>query len=178
MSIIASVSSGHTFTEPSDNVTTADLNNMFEGASVAIPSPIALVDGGTGANTALAAAKALEVASRAAAWIEFNTAGSPAEVTLGTFPADSFAAIVQILVATAFDAGTTNEIRLGTAADPDGISVLEDVSTTGLKTPTRGIIVYSASALTLIAQFVESGGAATAGKALCAVTFLQVPTQP
>ncbi len=178
MTIIASVSSGHTFDEPSDNVDTPSLNNMLEGASVSIPTPFALGDGGTGANTAQGSAKALEVASRLAEWIEFNTAGAPPEVTLGTFPASSFAAIVQIFVSEAFDAGTLNDIRIGTAADTDAISTLEDVSSVGLLEPTRGIIIYSASALTLIAQYVQTGTAATAGKALCVVTFLQVPTQP
>lgn len=180
MAIVITLTSGHTFDETNgDTITPELLNKMFENGFASISNlPISVSDGGTGATAARAAAKNLEVVSRLAGWIEFDTAGSPAEIALGTIPADSYVLDRRILVDTAFNAATTNEIRCGIAADTDSIFTLEDVSATGEKTPTAGITLFTPSALTIIAQYVETGTAATTGKALVVVTFAQVPTRP
>lgn len=180
MALVIALTSGHTFDETNgDTITPELLNKMMEnGFALVTNLPVGLSDGGSNATTAQGAAKNFEVVSRLAAWLEFNTAGSPAEIALGTIPADSYILDRRILVDTAFNAGTTNDIRCGTSGDTDEIFVLEDVSATGEKTPTAGTTLFTPSALTIIAQYVETGGAATTGKALVVVTFAQVPTRP
>lgn len=55
--------SGRVFLEPADNVTTDDLNRMFEDGRVVILSPITIAQGGTGANNAKDARTNLGIAS-------------------------------------------------------------------------------------------------------------------
>lgn len=104
------------------------------------------------------------------------TFGSPtAGVEIGTIPAGSFVRAVTVDVITAFNAGTTNVLEVGTAADPDGFATSTDIAAgaTGLKGPLKG--AQSGDRLTadtpVVVKYSPTGTAATAGEAQVLVEF-------
>jgi hypothetical protein len=101
---------------------------------------------------------------------------SPAAgVELGTIPAGSFVKSVTAHVITAFNAGTTNTVDVGTTADPDGFAATAGVlpAATGVKLNLTG--AQSGDTLTadtvVIAKYTQAGTAATAGKVQILVEF-------
>lgn len=99
--------------------------------------------------------------------------------TLGTVPAGAVVIRGGVAVSTAFNAGSTNVIDIGTSADDDGFA-------TDLALGTIGVIVadematsddfYSTSDITVTATIALSGTAATAGAGVVWVEYIVPPT--
>ena len=102
--------------------------------------------------------------------------GSSTAVTIGTIPANAQIVAIHIDTTTAFNAGTTNNLTVGTLA-----SAAAYVATTAVGPLGRASIattgVYSAwptvgaSDVTLTATFSQSGTAATTGAATVTVLY-------
>lgn len=100
-------------------------------------------------------------------------------ITLGVVPPGSIIVSAGVVISTAFNAGTTNVIDIGTTADPDGIA-------TDLAGGTIGNIVadefatsndlYTTTDVTILASYAQTGTAATAGVGHVYVTF--IPADP
>lgn len=96
-------------------------------------------------------------------------------VTVGTLPAGALVIGAGVVITTAFNAGSTNVIDIGTASDGDGFA-------TDLAAGTIGNIVwdelatsndlYSTSEAVITAEYAQTGTAATAGSGEVYVTFL------
>jgi hypothetical protein len=105
----------------------------------------------------------------------FTFADDGSELELGWVPANSYVLRGGVVVKTAFDAGTTNVLDIGTAADPDGFA-------TDLALGTIGVIVademattndaYCAAATKIVATVDLTGTAATAGAGLAWVEYI------
>lgn len=106
--------------------------------------------------------------------ITFNDTTAATVVTL---PENSQILDFVVDVTTAFDAGTTNTIDVGTAADPDAFVDGVDVSSTGriLGSATAAVLpnyAASTSRVEVQAAFASTGAAATAGAATITVTYV------
>lgn len=96
-------------------------------------------------------------------------------LTIGVIPAGAVVLNAGVVVTTAFNAGTTNTLDIGTSGDTDGFA-------TALALGTIGRIVadematsndlYSASEVTLQCVVTLSGTAATAGEGFVYVEYL------
>jgi hypothetical protein len=101
--------------------------------------------------------------------IKFDTANAATGIELGTLPAGSFVDGVTVHVITAFNAGTTNVLVVGTAADDDGFATSAGIAagTAGKKNSLDG--AQSGDSLTadtpVVAKFTQTGTAATTGEA-------------
>jgi len=96
----------------------------------------------------------------------------PYTVEIGTVPAGAVVLGVLVDVETAFDAGTTNVLVVGTAADDDHYVAAGDVD----ETTEAGTLVAdkseAVSADTAVyAKYTQTGTAATAGKARVTVLY-------
>lgn len=100
-------------------------------------------------------------------------------ITLGVIPPGSIIISAGVVISTAFNAGTTNVIDIGTNADPDGLA-------TDLAGGTIGLIVadelatsndlYTTTDVTIVASYAQTGTAATAGLGHVFVEF--IPPDP
>lgn len=100
-------------------------------------------------------------------------------ITLGVIPPGSIIIGAGVVISTAFNAGTTNVIDIGTNADPDGLA-------TDLAGGTIGLIVadelatsndlYTTTDVTIVASYAQTGTAATAGLGHVFVQF--IPPDP
>jgi hypothetical protein len=100
-------------------------------------------------------------------------------ITLGVIPPGSIIIGAGVVISTAFNAGTTNVIDIGTNADPDGLA-------TDLAGGTIGLIVadelatsndlYTTTDVTIVASYAQTGTAATAGLGHVFVEF--IPPDP
>lgn len=100
-------------------------------------------------------------------------------ITLGVMPPGSIVVDAGVVISTAFNAGSTNVIDIGTTADPDGLA-------TGLAAGTIGNIkwdelatsndLYATTDVTIVASYAQTGTAATAGVGHVYVTF--IPPDP
>ena len=105
--------------------------------------------------------------------IAYNTTGigTAATVEVGTLPLGAVVEKVQVLVTTAFDAGTTNPLDVGTSSNNDAFidSTASDVdlTATGSTFVWRGADdVEAISADTVVyVTYIPTGSAATAGAA-------------
>ena len=96
-------------------------------------------------------------------------------ITIGTIPAGAVIINAGVVVTTAFNAGTTNTLDIGTSGDTDGFA-------TALALGTIGRIVadematsndlYSTSEVTLQCVVTLSGTAATAGEGFVYVEYI------
>lgn len=176
MALDAPIEAGHTWVA-GDSVTVALLNKFLTLAKAIIPTPISLANGGSGATGLANAQKNFQCSGRLAAWVEYTDAG--AAVFLGTLPADSFYTISYEDVTVAFTGTGTDLLTIGWTADNDALATSQDISTTGVKTPTVGANHgYNSTAQTVNAYYLDANADAGAGKVLCVVEYWQVPTSP
>lgn len=96
-------------------------------------------------------------------------------VTLGVIPAGAIVINAGVVVTTAFNAGTTNVLDIGTSGDDDGFATDLALGTIGriaadeLATSND---LYSTSDVTLTATYAQTGTAATAGEGFVFVEFI------
>ncbi|MHC2462121.1 hypothetical protein [Bradyrhizobium embrapense] len=110
--------------------------------------------------------------------VNFNDAGIAAGVGKQTLPAGAVIIGTDVNIVTAFNAGTTNVLTVGSAAGANadvvaGADVAENATglTQNIK-PTGAMLVPLAADTQVFAQFTQTGGAATAGKAIVVVKYV------
>lgn len=111
--------------------------------------------------------------------VNYNDAGIGSGVLMGTIPAGSlilpFAST--IIVATAFNAGTTNNLLIGTSAAGNQLCATADsaAGSAGAKTlalATIGTAAYQASDADIYVTYTQTGTAATAGVARICLAYV------
>ncbi|GGC58327.1 hypothetical protein [Chelatococcus reniformis] len=103
--------------------------------------------------------------------------GATGVVTVGVLPPKALVTAVSVAITTAFNAGTTNTLNLGTAADADGFA-------SAIPTGTAGLIaaddlatsddLYATAEVTVTATHAQSGTAATVGAGIVCVEYVVV----
>ncbi len=109
--------------------------------------------------------------------VNFNDPGIAGGVPIGILPAGATIIDAQVVVTTAFNAATTNNLLVGTTAGGNDIIATGDsaAGTTGLKrlaSATIGVNAVRAADTTLFAAYTQSGTAATAGRAVICIEFV------
>lgn len=108
----------------------------------------------------------------------FNTPGIgvAANIAVGTLPAGCLVTQVYVRVKTAFDAASTNVIKVGTSADDDHFVEAGDVdeTATGLTILDRNIGEVYAADTTVWVEYTQTGTAAAAGEADVVITYIPV----
>lgn len=94
--------------------------------------------------------------------VNYNDAGIAAGVLFGTLPAGAVITSINVRVNTAFNAGTTNALNMGTTAL--GTQVFTDAATAGARTPAVPNLSFAVDT-DLFVSYAQTGGAATAGQA-------------
>lgn len=111
--------------------------------------------------------------------VAFNTPGISAGVQIGSLPAGAMVVGTQVVVDTAFDAETTNDLTVGTT--PTGTDIVTAgtaaAGTAGAKESSAGNALNLAADTPVYVRYSQSGAAATAGKARIGIQFL-VPATP
>lgn len=109
--------------------------------------------------------------------VTYNEVASGTAVLMGTLPKGALVLATSVAVKTAFNAGTTNVLIVGTAGDDDALVAAGGVDETavaltrvapatlaGLVAPTADTDIYT--------KYTQSGTAATAGEAEVVVEFV------
>lgn len=109
--------------------------------------------------------------------VNFNDAGIAAGVVMGTIPAGSVITNTHVVVRTAFNAATTNNLLVGITATGGEIVASADAAagTTGYKSmvaATVGTNAYQAADTPIYVAYTQTGTAATAGQAEVVVSFV------
>ena len=104
--------------------------------------------------------------------------GATGAVTVGVLPPKAIVTDVWAVVTTAFNAGSTNSVDIGTSGDTNGFA-------TGISTTAAGRIaademaatddLYSTAESTIVVTHVQTGTAATAGEGYVVVQFIVAP---
>lgn len=94
--------------------------------------------------------------------VNWNDAAIGVGVQFGTMPAGGMIVTQNVRVNTAFNAGTTNALNVGTAAG--GAQVFTDAATAGARQPAIANLSFAVDT-DLYVQYAQTGGAATAGQA-------------
>jgi hypothetical protein len=94
--------------------------------------------------------------------VNYNDSAIATGVVMGTLPAGAMIVSQNVRVPTAFNAGTTNALNVGTAAA--GTQVFTDAATAGARSPTIANLSF-ASDQDLYVTYAQTGTAATAGVA-------------
>jgi hypothetical protein len=94
--------------------------------------------------------------------VNYNDSAIAAGVLFGTMPAGAMITDLDIRVTTAFNAGTTNAINVGTTAG--GTQIFTDAATVGHRQPTIPNISFAVDT-DLFVQYAQTGTAATTGLA-------------
>lgn len=94
--------------------------------------------------------------------INYNDANIGTGVVKFTLPAGAVILTQNVRVSTAFNAGTTNALNVGTSAG--GTQLFTDAATAGARSPTIANLSF-ASDTDVFIQYAQTGGAATAGVA-------------
>lgn len=94
--------------------------------------------------------------------VNWNDSAIATGVVFGTLPAGAMIVSQNVRCNTAFNAGTTNALNVGTAAG--GTQLFTDAATAGARSPTIANLSF-ASDTDLYVQYAQTGGAATAGQA-------------
>lgn len=94
--------------------------------------------------------------------VNWNDSAIGTGVVFGTLPAGAMIVSQNVRVNTAFNAGTTNALNVGTAAG--GTQLFTDAATAGARQPTIANLSF-ASDTDLYVQFAQTGTAASAGQA-------------
>jgi|DEB0MinimDraft_3_1074331.scaffolds.fasta_scaffold03247_5 hypothetical protein len=101
--------------------------------------------------------------------VNFNDAGIGSGVVFGTLPAGAMIVSQNVRVTTAFNAGTSNALQVGTAAA--GTQLFSDAATAGARSPTIANLSF-ATDQDLYVTFAQSGTAATAGVGTVVIGFV------
>lgn len=107
------------------------------------------------------------------AYVSYAADGT--QTTLGTLPANSAVMSMRAFVRTAFNAGTTNTLAIGTAADPDMIGNETTAAAVGWYDLTTGISGYVTSDTALVVTYNQTGTAASTGSALVVLEYATFP---
>ena len=123
----------------------------------------------------------LPVTQTLALILNYNTYGASSGVKVGILPANSIILAWHVRVLTAFNAGTTNPITIGTTAT--GAQVMAAASITGYNTSANTVGYYVgypvtstgwaqfSSDQTIYTSYIPTGTAATAGKAVIVIEY-------
>lgn len=111
--------------------------------------------------------------------LNYNTTGAASGVQIGTIPANAVIQNWRVNVETAFNAGTTNPITIGTGATGEQVAAAASI-TSG----TAGVYTGSPAAAAgwkqqtadqaLYASYIPTGTAASAGKAIITVSYVSL----
>lgn len=101
--------------------------------------------------------------------VTYNDAGIGTGVVFGTLPAGAMIVDQDVRCSTAFNAGTTNALNVGTAAG--GTQLFTDAATAGARQPTIANLSFAADT-DLYVQFAQTGTAASAGVADIVIGFV------
>lgn len=94
--------------------------------------------------------------------VNYNDTLIATGVVFGTLPAGAVLVSQNVRCSTAFNAGTTNALNIGTTAG--GTQLFTDAATAGARSPTIANLTFAADT-DLYIQYAQTGGAATAGVA-------------
>lgn len=100
--------------------------------------------------------------------VNFNDAAIGTGVVMGTLPAGAMLLGQHVRVSTAFNAGTSNALNVGTSAG--GTQLFTDAATAGARNATVANLSF-ASDTDIFVQFAQSGTAASAGVADIVITY-------
>lgn len=107
--------------------------------------------------------------------IAFNTTGAATGVELKKLPNNAIITRAVAVVGTAFDAGTTNVVTLGTNDDCDNILGSSDITEGTAGTYNKQTFVEVAKGAKIKAKYTQTGTDATAGAADFYVFFVSIP---
>lgn len=100
--------------------------------------------------------------------VNYNDANISGGVLLGTLPAGAMLTQLAVRVNTAFNAGTTNALNVGTTAG--GTQVFTDAATAGARFPAVPNLSFAVDT-DLFVAYAQTGTAATAGQADVVVSY-------
>jgi hypothetical protein len=100
--------------------------------------------------------------------VNFNDSAIGTGVVFGTLPAGAMIIAQNVRVTTAFNAGTTNALNVGTTAG--GTQLFTDAATAGARQPTIANLSF-ATDTDLFVQYAQTGGAATTGIADIVISY-------
>lgn len=100
--------------------------------------------------------------------VNYNDAGIAAGVLVGTLPAGAMLLQQAVRVNTAFNAGTSNALNMGTTAL--GTQLFTDVATAGARFPTVPNLSFAVDT-DIFVSYVQTGTAATAGQADIVISY-------
>lgn len=109
--------------------------------------------------------------------LAYNTPGASAGVQIGTIPASAQIVDIIVNVRTAFNAGSTNPVTIGTTATGEEIATATNIAagSTGGKRLTTGLAVQPSSDQAVYVSYIPTGTAASAGALTACIAF--VPNQ-
>jgi len=100
--------------------------------------------------------------------VNFNDSNISGGVIMGTLPAGAMLLSIAVRVNTAFNAGTTNALNIGTSAG--GTQVGTDAATAGARFPTVPNLSF-ASDTDIYVAYAQTGTAATTGQADIVIAY-------
>lgn len=111
--------------------------------------------------------------------LNFNTTGATSGVAIGIIPANAVVTRWNVTVETAFNAGTTNPITLGTTATGAEVAASASITsgTAGVYTGTPAAAAgwkQQTADQTLYTSYIPTGTAATTGKAIITVNYVSL----
>ncbi|TXH53565.1 MAG: hypothetical protein E6Q97_12935 [Desulfurellales bacterium] len=114
--------------------------------------------------------------------IAYNSAASGTAVLIGTLPKGAVVMSTTVAIKVAFNAGTSNDIIVGTSGDPDALvatgGVTEtSVAATRVAPATLAGNVAASADTPLYVTYTQSGTAASAGTASIMVEYALDPTK-
>lgn len=101
------------------------------------------------------------------ATVNYNDVGIGSGVVIGTLPAGAVIVNTTVYCSTAFNAGTTNALQIGTAAS--GTQVSNDAATAGARNTVPALNI--AADQDIFVTYAQTGTAATAGKAVVVIQY-------
>lgn len=111
--------------------------------------------------------------------VAYNTPGIAAGVQIGTLPAGALVIGARVVIDTAFNAGTNNNMTIGTTPTGSDICAAGTAAagSLGSKDSTAGNALKLAADTPVYVAYAQTGTAASAGAARIAVQYL-VPPSP
>lgn len=112
--------------------------------------------------------------------LNFNTTGAASGVQIGTIPANAVIQSWRVTVTTAFNAGTTNPITVGTTATGEEVAAAASITSgtagvyTGSAAAAGGWAIQTADK-PIYVSYIPTGNAATTGKAVISVSYISLP---
>ena len=106
--------------------------------------------------------------------IAYNTAGAATGVAMGTLPANSYIIDIVVKVTTAFNAGTTNVLKVGKTGTLGAYVDTADVDETSATAQrvTTGIGSIGSTAVPVLISYAETGTAASTGAATVTIAYI------